>query len=52
MTAFMPRGTRWLEIGAILAIFLVIHVTANETGKLHYLSPFFFISLITSDMSI
>ncbi|XP_055297229.1 titin [Sitodiplosis mosellana] len=31
MTAFMPRGTRWLEIGAILALFLVIHVTANET---------------------
>lgn len=33
MTALMPRGTRWLEIGAVLALFLVIHVTANETGK-------------------
>lgn len=36
MTAFMPRGMRWLEIGAILALFLVIHVTANETGKLDF----------------
>lgn len=35
MTAFIARGaTRWLEIGAVLALFLVIHVTANETGKL------------------
>lgn len=33
MTVSMPRGTRWLEIGAILALFLVIHVAANETGK-------------------
>lgn len=42
MTAFIPRGTRWLEIAAILALFLVIHVSANETGK------FILISLISS----
>lgn len=39
MTALMPRGARWLEVGAILALFLVIHVVANETGKLISISP-------------
>lgn len=34
MTALMPRGVRWLEVGAVLALFLVIQVSANETGKL------------------
>lgn len=33
MTALMPRGVRWLEVGAVLALFLVIQVSANETGK-------------------
>lgn len=32
-TTFLPRRTRWLEVGAVLALFLVIHVLANETGK-------------------
>lgn len=34
MTALMPRGVRWLEVGAVLALFLVIQVSAYETGKL------------------
>lgn len=32
-TTFLPRRTRWLEVGAVLALFLVIQVLANDTGK-------------------
>lgn len=32
-TTFQPRRTRWLEVAAILALFLVIQVLADETGK-------------------
>lgn len=37
MTAAMSQRMRWLEIGAIFALFLVIHVSANdETGKIYF----------------